>query len=190
MILNQIHQIWIGPRPLPSKWLDTWDSKVYRDEDIEDLHLVNQEKYDYYYKNKNYAGATDIARVEIIYRYGGVYMDADSYCLNPIDELLDNEFFAGIEYDDRVANGVFGATPEHPILKDYIDRINKATVLDPACYTVGGTLFTTCIDLYGRDKVTILPQYAFYPKWKHRGEIKGKIYARHMWGTTKNAYEG
>lgn len=195
-IPKQIHQIWIGDKQVPEKWLNTWNKskmsrRLWREKDIDDFGLVNRDKYDYFLKIKDFAGAADIARVEILFKLGGVYLDADSVCLNPFDDetFMNDSFFSVIEFDRRVANGTIGCEANHPIMKMYQERITEATVIEPPCFTIGGTLLTTCIDEFGRDKVTILPSYTFYPKWKHRGSIKGTIFARQMWGSTKGKYE-
>lgn len=191
MIPKEINQIWIGdPKKMPKEWMDTWKRPGWKyifwnEKEIDSINLVNREKYDYFYKKGIYDGAADIARVEILARFGGVYIDADSICLEPIDDLLESEFFAGIEYDRRIANGIMGSEEGHTILLDYLERQEEATIIEPPCYTIGGTMLTSCVDSYGRDKVLILPQFAFYPNWRRRGAYKGKIYARHMWWTTK-----
>ncbi len=197
--MNLLHQIWIGPKPIPREWINSWrdlnpdlDYYLWDESGIDNFGLKNRDKYDYYYSRGMYDGACDVARVEILEYCGGVYVDADSICLEPIQNewFMKKDFFAGLEYDRRVANGVIGAKAHHPILLDYMNRISEATVLEPACYTIGGTMLTSCIDTFGTDdSVAILPSHYFYPKWKHRGEITGKIYSRHMWGSTKNLYE-
>lgn len=187
MIPNVIHQIWLGNKQIP-KWTKDWNSKLWREKDIEQFELVNKDKYEYFLSKQEYAGASDIARVEILYRLGGVYMDTDSQKLEDIDELLDNEFFAGYEYDRRIANGVIGSIPKHPILKDYIERITEATIIEPPCYTIGGTLLTSCVESY-KGKVLILPQEAFYPKLRKWKTYTNKVYARHMFANTRGLYE-
>jgi hypothetical protein len=111
--------------------------------------------------------------------------------------------FAVFEYDERVANGVIGTVPYHPILLTYQQRIQSATVIEPPCFTIGGTLLTTCVDRfmwYNRPRhhgakysaIKILPSYTFYPKLGHYHEADGltpPIYARQMWGTTKGIYK-
>lgn len=191
-IPKEIHQIWIGEKPPPTKWLDTWNKslmprKLWREKDIDKLKLVNRDKYDYFIKTKDFAGAADVARVEILLKFGGVYLDADSVCLESFDDedFMKGNFFAVQEYDRRIANGAIGCEVDHPIMKLYISRIGESTVIEPPCYTIGGTMLTSCIEEYGRDKVVILPSYTFYPKWKHRGSIDGKIFARQMWASTK-----
>ena len=200
-MINTLHQIWIGDKQMPSEWMQTWRDKnpsmsynIWREKDIDSFGLRNRDKYDYYYSKGIFDGAADIARVEILEALGGVYIDADSICLEPIEGewFMNQDFFAAFEYDDRVANGVIGSVPHHMILVEYLKRIARATVLEPACYTIGGTMFTSSIDFcVYNSKVSgvILPTNNFYPKWKHRGEIKEKIYARQMWGSTKGLYK-
>jgi inositol phosphorylceramide mannosyltransferase catalytic subunit len=199
MIPRVIHQIWIGPKKMPVEWMETWKEKnpsfqytLWREKDLEQFGLKNWDKYWYLYKKGLYAGAVDVARVEILNAVGGIYVDADSVCLISLENapFIKKEFFAGYEYDRRVANGTIGCIPGHPIITEYNVRIGEATVLEPPCYTIGGTMLTSCIDSHGKDsEVEILPSYTFYPKWKHRGQIAGDVYARQMWGTTKNLYE-
>ncbi len=199
MIPRVFHQVWIGDKKMPVEWMQTWQDKnpsfkyvLWREREIEQFGMKNWDKYYDFYKRGLYAGAVDIARVEILTAEGGIYVDADSICLESLENapFIKKEFFAGYEYDQRVANGVIGCIPGHPIMREYLSRLTEATVLEPPCYTIGGTMLTSCVDSHGDDpNVEILPSYMFYPKWKHRGEIKGEIYSRQMWGTTKSLYE-
>ena len=53
-------------------------------------------------------------------------------------------------------------------------------------------MLTTCVDVYmaknTHEKIEILPSYSFLPNWNERENIRGKIFARHMWGTAKKIY--
>lgn len=202
MIPRHIHQIWIGPKQRPDEWMATWREKnpsftieVWNEHAIDAFGLLNRDKYDYYMKKGIYDGAADVARVEILYALGGIYIDADSVCLHTLDgaPFLDADFFAAYEYDQRIANGVIGTVPKHPIMAMYLARLKEATVLEPACFTIGGTLLTTCVDycsLVCEDaRIEILPSFTFYPKLGHYREATGTIYARQMWGTTKKLYK-
>ena len=37
--------------------------------------------------------ATDVARKDVLYTYGGIYFDTDVEILGPVDDLLYNEAF-------------------------------------------------------------------------------------------------
>ncbi len=125
------HQIWVGPLKPPAifkksqesikKYHPDWEYKLWTDADIEDFKLFNKK---YYEKSKNYGERSDIFRYEILYRYGGVYVDVDFVCLKPFDILHDSfEFYTSVmplDCADMLANGVIGSVPGHPILEECI----------------------------------------------------------------------
>ena len=75
-----IHYVWLGNRPFPRKnqiLMDIWkknhttyEFKFWNEEAIEKFGLEN---YDLYQKTVNPSAKSDIARCEILYRYGGIY---------------------------------------------------------------------------------------------------------------------
>jgi len=86
-----IHQIWIGG-PVPQEfkdfmqsWRDAhpdWEYRLWTDEDVKTFGLYNQTFYD---RSDNYGVKSDILKWEIIYRYGGLYVDTDYECLQSFD---------------------------------------------------------------------------------------------------------
>lgn len=128
-----IHQIWIGS-PLPEKYHSfilswqkhhpEWTYILWDDETIANLHLINQDQYD---ASTNFGQKADIARYEILYRFGGVYIDIDFECLRPLD-LFHHccDYYTGIGYAGRFStfNGLIGSTPENPIVKACIDMLD------------------------------------------------------------------
>lgn len=148
LIPKVMHHIWDGDiPPLYQNYLNEckklhpdWEFKFWSDKDIDDLVL---EYGDVYYKARSYAGRADIARYEILYRFGGVYRDMDVKCFRPIDDLSHKyEFFAPIEapieafkkqlfktepaYDlIPLNNGVIGAKAGNPILKTTLNIIRE-----------------------------------------------------------------
>ncbi len=130
-----IHQIWLGSK-LPElfmkytrTWvehhLDGWEYKLWTDEDVKQLTLHNQEYFD---AAQNYALKADILRLELIYQFGGVYVDIDCECLQSLDILHHTyDFYVGIQpldaYFVQLANGLFGAIPGHPIVQHAIETV-------------------------------------------------------------------
>jgi len=121
-----IHCCWFGGAPKGEKekrCIESW-KKFCPDYKIIEW---NEENYDINnhpfvkraYQKKKWAFVSDYARLDIIYRHGGVYLDTDVEIVKPIDELLSVQMFAGFE-DIRVVNfGLgFGAEKEHPYLKE------------------------------------------------------------------------
>ena len=75
-----IHQIWIGPKKLPYKWINSfrkdfmnkypgWKYYLWRDRDVKNFNLQNRLQYN---SEKTYHGKSDILRYEILYNYGGI----------------------------------------------------------------------------------------------------------------------
>ena len=124
-----IHYCWFGKNPIPDKnkvWIESWH-KFCPDYEIK---LWNEDNYDIA-KNKymlqayeagKWGFVPDYARVDIIYNYGGIYLDTDVEIIQPLDDLLYQDAFMGFESDDRVALGLgFGAVKGHPIIKEMRD---------------------------------------------------------------------
>ena len=206
MIPKIIHQIWIGDKKCPMEWIETWKEKnkklehiLWNEEKISLLNIKNKDKYDYFLSIKEYYSACDILRVEILNKYGGIYVDADSICINSIEDeyFMRKDFFAAYEYDrkgckDRVSNGVIGTIPNHPIMNNYLEKIFKAKRIRPSWKTIGSVMLTKCIEENGIDnKIEILPICSFYPNNYNKkvAKIVGKIYAKQFWASTKKLYK-
>jgi mannosyltransferase OCH1-like enzyme len=106
-----------------------WKLFLWRDADIDRFGLKNQQEYD---KSKDYAGKADIARYEILYRYGGMYIDADTIWLSKLDVSqftgslnMTKEKVKSAEKKDStlVCNGFIVTVPGHPFLKIAIDTL-------------------------------------------------------------------
>lgn len=68
----------------------------------------------------------DVARFEIVLRYGGVYLDCDQECLHPIDGLVgDVGAFVSRRDDRNLESAGFGATHGHPWLLDVVEEIDR-----------------------------------------------------------------
>jgi mannosyltransferase OCH1-like enzyme len=129
-----IHQIWLGSE-LPEKyksltktWIDIhngWEYKLWTDKDLSEFGLDNEN-----FKNiKNLGTKSDIFRYHIIFKYGGIYADTDFLCLKSFDGLLNYGFFGcgGVHNEKNepvIFNGLFGSSPNNPILEKCINSIN------------------------------------------------------------------
>ena len=78
------------------------------------------------YENKKWGFVPDFARLDIIYHYGGIYLDTDVELIQNLDDLLYQKGFAGFEGDNYVALGLgFGAVKELPIIKEMLEYYNN-----------------------------------------------------------------
>lgn len=102
MIENIVHQIWVGDSKKATwnmmlswkKYCDKfgWEYKLWRENDLEKVPMKNREMYEYYKQINDYLGMSDVARIEILNRYGGIYSDCDFYNWgNYIPDLIDCE---------------------------------------------------------------------------------------------------
>ena len=60
------------------KYHPDWEYKLWTDETVKEITLINQELFD---KAKNYGEKSDILKWELVYRFGGVYIDTDMEAL-------------------------------------------------------------------------------------------------------------
>ncbi len=191
-----IHQLWIGPKRRPARLMQTWKDKhpdweyVLWDEDgLKDFGFENQLQID---AMPEWNGKADIMRYEILHRHGGVFMDADSECLNPLDDFfLDNDSFAVLENESRrgalVACGIMGATKGCRLMKNCILDVRAG---QPAWWYVGPVYFTWVIQSNMYTDITLYPSHWFIPNHYTGDKYDGpdKLYADHKWGTAMHLY--
>lgn len=197
MIPKILHHVWLGPMQVPELWINSWkdlhpdwEDKVWTEEEIDfPLTCIRQ-----FLLSKTYAGKADILRYEILWRYGGIYLDADSLCLRPLDdELLSRNFLAVYENENvrpgLVANGVIGCGPEHPFVREMIHGIVNMLPGEMNEYdyvATGPKLVTKTLVRHACNE--ILPSFLFYPYHytgeKCSAEQLEEAYAIQMWGST------
>lgn len=104
MIPRQIHYCWFGNGPkneLFYKCYDSW-KKYCPDYEIiewnESNYDVTKNTYMYQaYQAKRWGFVTDYARLDIVYEYGGIYLDTDVELVRPLDELLELKGYVGFQ---------------------------------------------------------------------------------------------
>ncbi len=65
---------------------------------------------------KHYAHKSDVVRLEMLSRYGGIYLDMDVLCINPLKLLLNKDFVMGIEHRLGLCNAVILANSNSKFL--------------------------------------------------------------------------
>lgn len=124
-----IHYFWIGDAVFPEEYKRNVESWKYFCPDYE-IKLWNESNYNFHankytyeaLKTKNYMYATDYARKDILYQYGGIYLDTDVEMFKSMDELLYNEAFVGIDDGGQINSGsALGAVKGHPAIKDMME---------------------------------------------------------------------
>ena len=79
------------------------------------------------YEQKKYAFASDYARFDLLYKYGGVYLDTDVELLKVIpDDMLNDAGFTGVESNLKIAPGlIFACEAGNPIVKEILESYEK-----------------------------------------------------------------
>ena len=128
-----LHLIWLGPRPLPNEHLlhswrlhhFDWEIRMWNSDNIPS-DLYNHEAFRYALEHRQYGMASDILRLEVLYKYGGVYTDMDYLCVAPLTPLEHLEFYCGASNVGcvEVNNGLLASRPHSGLLRLVMDDIH------------------------------------------------------------------
>lgn len=184
-IPNIFHYIWVGGK-IPKIYennIDDWNNKnpefkvmIWDDSHIESF-LSNFKCYEIYKKATNLGMKSDIARYQILWSHGGVYMDTDFLCLSKDFAELNNRhsFYTGLSYDKDVCffNGFFACSKGNQILDICLQNLNIDGYMNIACeqtrtlHQTGPMFFTKCIIEYLESNSDIdffpMPSQLLYP---------------------------
>ena len=137
-----IHYCWVGGNPKPQSVLyciESW-KKFCPDYEIKEWNESNydftQNKYmQQAYEAKKWGFVPDYARLDIIYKYGGIYLDTDVEMVRSFDELLNQEGFMGFEntgdgeFFVNCGHG-FGAVPHNEVVRQARDLYDHLSFLN------------------------------------------------------------
>lgn len=178
MIPKIIHYCWFGCNPKPNsvlRYIQTWKDNM-PDYEIKEW---NEDNYDITkcqymadaYKEKKWAFVSDYARIDIIYQYGGIYLDTDVEVVKNFYDLLNEEMFCGFEsrdplmdkykmpYEESVNLGLgYGAIKGHKALKDILELYHGLSF-----YNSDGSLNLVACPRY---QTEVLKKYGLVPNRK------------------------
>ena len=197
-----IHQIWLGSefpekyKAFQQSWIKhhpDWEYKLWQEADIANLVLQNR---DLYQAARNYGEMSDIARYEILYKYGGLYVDTDYECLKSCDMFhYCYDFYIGIQPLDtnivQLGIGLIGSVPGHPLLKYAIDGLPESDRQTKQIIAKTGPIYFTrifCSHVLALPGNNIaFPASYFYPRGYNQSFedktkwIKLESFAVHHW---------
>jgi mannosyltransferase OCH1-like enzyme len=202
MIPRILHHIWVGDRSAPLHWMSTWPRHhptwkyvTWNDDIVFRKRWRNQRLVNAYRDQCEWRGVADVIRYEILAEHGGFMPGADSECLRPVEELLEEEGVTtyAVAENEIAAPGlitpVYAAAPGSPFLEAMIQKVSEASAGEPwKC--VGNLLMQSVYEAREWPDVKVWPSWTFNPEHysgvTHTGPEQP--YARQHWGSTKGKY--
>lgn len=97
---------------------------------IVDVRILQFDNRTFFDQANNYGEKSDIIKYEIVYQFGGMYVDYDFECLKSFEPLFNRyDFFTGIQPFDtnieQLGAALFAAKPNHPILHHAVETIKE-----------------------------------------------------------------
>ena len=158
----------------------TWEIMVWQDPLSEADFILGK----YFSKCNSGAQLADLVRLDVLYRFGGVYIDSDVNILRSFDPLSENySFFIASEDGIVLTNAIVGAKKGHPALDAMINHLleQEPDWKLPPNVTTGPEFYAQILG--HRNDISILPREAFYPyKWNEPRRLPSHVaYAEHCW---------
>ena len=208
MIPKIIHYAWVGT-PMPeviehriNEWrnvLPDWNFKLWNENnyDFDKFEFTRYKMHQH-----DWGFAADELRYDVVYQYGGFYLDTDMIIKKPLDNLLNHEAVFGFMYDNNLLTSFFGATQHNPlmnkILSEYSDKNNWSQLMKMTSNPFVTNILLSNkkgLKMNGRlqkfeDGTVIFPRdYFCYPSKNKNGN-----YAEHLfdnsWGDSKSGMTG
>ena len=142
-IPKKIHQIWIGPRVLPEKYVEMtanmkamhpdWEYKLWTHDELFNDRYADDIYLQAYLKEPDtfrWAFIADRIKLLLLRDFGGVYVDVDAKYIKSFDVVMDkleerHTFFAGMKtYDVQsslIECAVYGAAPNSRLINLCLD---------------------------------------------------------------------
>jgi mannosyltransferase OCH1-like enzyme len=185
-----LHQIWLGDQPLPEDfaryretWLHHhpgWEQRFWTEENLPG-DLRRPEVYE---RLRMPAERSDILRLEVLFREGGVYVDTDFECHRPLEDVIDDYEFvtAPLKPNGWINNAFIGSIPGHPILEHALIELRPREFHGYDKHGTGPRFLDTL--LQDHPEATRLPAELFYQT--SPGQLAEAVATHHGAGSWKS----
>ena len=136
MIPKIIHYCWFGNKEKPDiikRCINSWK------EILSDYEIIewNEKNYDLFknkfctqaYEQKKFAFVSDVVRLDVMYEYGGIYLDTDVMVYKTFDEILDNKCVFGFEEKEYVATSFMAAEKKCEFIERFLKYYQNQTFI-------------------------------------------------------------
>ena len=198
VVPRKLHVVWVGPHVMPERciasWRDAhpeWEFTLWRDHT--GIGWANEKAIHRFAAYKVWNGVADIMRYEILFKHGGVVVDADSRCLREMDDEL-RHYSAWAAYESELARpgmiacGAMGAAPGGLFFRTCSMACATADPLKSAWSEVGPGLLT-----HAARKIAglhVFPARLFTPTHYTGVKAEGREepIAEQMWQSTRGMH--
>lgn len=211
MIPKIIHYCWFGKKRKPKmvkdclaswkKYLPDYLIVEWNEKNANLSHPFVKEAY----RQKKWAFVSDYVRLEIIEKFGGIYLDTDVMIVKNLDHFLEQECFLGAENSDFINAAIFGALPDNSFIKScrkIYDSLQFDKVSSLGQITIPRLITQNFRELYSfkndfsklvtEGALKIYPCMYFYPLPyedrkninNYKNYIKDETYVVHLWGSS------
>ena len=195
MIPKIIHYCWFGGKEKQEavkNCIKTWKEKLpeYELKEWNETNYdINKFKYSKQaYENKIWGFVADPIRIDVLYKYGGIYLDTDIEVYKPFDDLLNNKMVLGHEQPHYLSNATILAEAGNELLKEIIETYkNKEFVTKKHWweYETGPMIITDVLSkYYDRDNMEYQENDKFkvYQKkyFVNHEELDDEVYCKHL----------
>lgn len=187
-----IHQIWINDNDIPYErykkhWIDSWKLHNPSCKHIiwykNDVYKLIKSDYEWFYtcfcELPSETARADCFRCILMHKFGGLYADLDSVCMQPLDHL-----FVSSNEIDGVYNNLLVAIPGHSFFIDFLRhhvlKFSQTPLKNKILKFTGPLGMATYAKSLPHNPINRLPQH-LYERLKPR-QIKGvnENNAKHM----------
>lgn len=187
-----IHYFWFGLSQKPKLVLDCIESWKRTCPSFT-IKEWNESNYDVaaspfsarMHQEKKWAFVADYARLDILEKEGGVYLDTDMELVKDISPLLMGDLVLGEESPSIISAGMIGASPHHPYIQACKYAYSAVKGLPP---TIPVLMTNTYKALKGDlGHVTVYPPVVFYPYSQEtissykKENLGNETYGVHLW---------
>ena len=208
MIPKVIHRIWLGGEIPPEfvrygeTWQEhhpDWELRLWTEANLP--RLDNQRLFDaapsMHSSGQVPRFRSDLARLELLYRYGGLYVDTDFVSCRSIEPLIAGlDLFAAEEKPGLIANGLIGSVPEHPFMRAMIDNVADSIRRRPKAmpWQQTGPLYLTEMARRHKGQMNLLPTPLIYPYHHSHLDRDGNppsiaddVVCHHVWASIRRS---
>ena len=191
MIPKVIHYCWFGNNsksPEVLACIDSW-KKTCPDFEIKEWNETNFPVQNFpfterMYNEKKWAFVADYARLDVLYKQGGFYLDADMIILQSLKTFTRYPCVLGRESPDTISAGMIGAEAHHP----FIGACKKFYDDDAGDLATIPRVLSQVFEAYpNKENIFVCEPRVFYPfDSQHIKEFRGQdlgpdVFGVHLW---------